>query len=76
MFKFSNDLIVKQLNVLVQAPKHNEPLKVDGALQGQSGVIQIKEFNEEARSRSLHRGEPQTSRRPQWRIAGRAESQT
>jgi hypothetical protein len=34
-----------------------------------------KTFNEIARSQILHGGEPQTSRRPQWRIAGWAESQ-
>ncbi len=32
----------------------------------------MKKFNEEARSQSLHGEEPQTSRRPQWGIAGRA----
>jgi hypothetical protein len=36
----------------------------------------MEKFNEVARSRSLHGGEPQTSRRPQWSIAGWAESQT
>ena len=32
--KYSKDLIVKQLNVLVTAPKHDEPRMFDGALQG------------------------------------------
>ena len=34
-----------------------------------------KKFHEVARSQSLHGGEPQTSRRPQLRIAGWAEPQ-
>jgi hypothetical protein len=35
-----------------------------------------EDVSEVARSQSLHGGEPQTSRRPQWRIEGWAESQT
>jgi hypothetical protein len=38
-------------------------------------VSLAKKFHEVARSQSLHGGEPQTSRRPQWRNAGWAESQ-
>jgi hypothetical protein len=38
-------------------------------------VSLAKKFHAVARSQSLHGGEPQTSRRPQWRIAGWAESQ-
>jgi hypothetical protein len=41
-----------------------------------AGVSLTKKVNEVARSQSLQGGEPQTSGRPQWKIAGRAESQT
>jgi hypothetical protein len=41
-----------------------------------AGVSLTKKVNEVARSQSLQGGEPQTSGRPQWRIAGWAESQT